>query len=235
MAATWSKWGIGVPHLSRRAFDDNTNALGTYTFAPTLAADGVTVLETALPELRRQSALRVLTEHRQTRTSSITSRRLGAFVQDQYQAQRPLRHHARPALRLAELSRHAAARLLSASLLCVGASIKNRRPFCAAAAASTTTASAVARCSTSRATAMLPGARSSCRSIPQRSPPTGCVPIYRLHRVAAQPPALAQLMPNAKIPYQIQYGLSIERQLGQRATGTISAYSMRGIRYVPLH
>ena len=31
------KFGAGVPHLNRRAFDDNTNALGTYTFGPTLA------------------------------------------------------------------------------------------------------------------------------------------------------------------------------------------------------
>ena len=42
-------------------------------------------------------------------------------------------------------------------------------------------------------------------------------------------PPLAQLEPNAKIPYQIQYGLSIERQLGERATGIVSVYSMRGI------
>ena len=69
------KFGIGIPHMSRRAYDDNTNALGTYTFGPTLAADGVTVLETALPELRRQPALRILCRTPATPTSSITSRR----------------------------------------------------------------------------------------------------------------------------------------------------------------
>ena len=42
------KMGASTPHLDRRGFDDNTNALGTYTFGPTLAADGVTVLQTAL-------------------------------------------------------------------------------------------------------------------------------------------------------------------------------------------
>src|SRR5579863_662344 len=42
------KFGAGVPHLNRRAFDDNTNAFGAYTFGPTLAADGVTVLTSAL-------------------------------------------------------------------------------------------------------------------------------------------------------------------------------------------
>src|ERR1700694_4362830 len=42
------KFGAGTPHISRRAFDDNTNALGSYTFGPTLASDGVTVLQSAL-------------------------------------------------------------------------------------------------------------------------------------------------------------------------------------------
>ena len=42
------KFGAGVPHIARRAFDDNTNALGSFTYAPTLAADGVTVLQSAL-------------------------------------------------------------------------------------------------------------------------------------------------------------------------------------------
>ena len=42
------KFGAAVPHISRRAFDDNTNALGSYTFGRTLAPDGVTVLTSAL-------------------------------------------------------------------------------------------------------------------------------------------------------------------------------------------
>ncbi|MGB8260205.1 MAG: hypothetical protein WCE75_07630, partial [Terracidiphilus sp.] len=46
---------------------------------------------------------------------------------------------------------------------------------------------------------------------------------------SAQPPALVQLAPHAKIPYQIQYGLSIERQLGEKAAGIVSVYSARGI------
>ena len=31
------------------------------------------------------------------------------------------------------------------------------------------------------------------------------------------------------MPYQIQYGLSIERQFGEKATGAVSVYSARGI------
>jgi hypothetical protein len=55
------------------------------------------------------------------------------------------------------------------------------------------------------------------------------VPITLCFTLLAQPPNIVQLAPNAKIPYQIQYGLSIERQLGERATGSMSVYSMRGI------
>jgi hypothetical protein len=64
---------------------------------------------------------------------------------------------------------------------------------------------------------------------PAAMPASGCVPITQCVAVTAQPPALAQLQPNAKIPYQIHYGVSIERQLGQHATGTVSVYSMRGV------
>jgi hypothetical protein len=64
---------------------------------------------------------------------------------------------------------------------------------------------------------------------PAALPATGCVPITNCVSLTAQPPALAQLEPHARIPYQIHYGLSIERQLGERATGTVSVYSMRGI------
>jgi hypothetical protein len=55
------------------------------------------------------------------------------------------------------------------------------------------------------------------------------VPITLCFTLLAQPPNIVQLAPHAKIPYQIQYGLSIERQLGEHATGTMSVYSMRGI------
>ncbi|HWB95262.1 MAG TPA: TonB-dependent receptor, partial [Bryobacteraceae bacterium] len=64
---------------------------------------------------------------------------------------------------------------------------------------------------------------------PAALPSTGCVPVDNCVALTAQPPALVELQPHAKIPYQIHYGLSIERQLGQRATGTVSVYSMRGV------
>jgi hypothetical protein len=64
---------------------------------------------------------------------------------------------------------------------------------------------------------------------PAQLPSSGCVPITNCLTLTAQPPSLAELEPNAKIPYQIQYGVSVERQLGEKATGVVSVYSARGI------
>jgi hypothetical protein len=60
-------------------------------------------------------------------------------------------------------------------------------------------------------------------------PVTGCVPVSACFTISEQPPSLAQLAPNARIPYQIQYGVSIERHLGETATAVVSAYSTREI------
>lgn len=43
------------------------------------------------------------------------------------------------------------------------------------------------------------------------------------------PPSLVELEPNARTPYQIHYGLSLERHIGERATATISVFSNRGV------
>jgi hypothetical protein len=64
---------------------------------------------------------------------------------------------------------------------------------------------------------------------PTSEPATGCVPVSDCTTVTDQPANLAELKPDAAIPYQMQYGLSIERQIGEKATAIVSAYSARGI------
>ena len=77
------KFGISIPHIDRRAFDDNTNALGTYTFGPTLAADGVSVLQTAL-----QNYANNLPSGFSQNTGDVHfiyhQQEMGAFIQDQF-------------------------------------------------------------------------------------------------------------------------------------------------------
>ena len=138
------KFGVGIPHLNRRAFDDNTNALGTYTFGPTLAAGRRHRPHTGAPELRQTNLPSGYSQNSGDMHFIYHQQEMGAFLQDQCEDQRPVLHHARPSLRLAELPRREAARLLAARLLRLGPRSRTRRPWCAAAAASTTTASAPA-------------------------------------------------------------------------------------------
>ena len=77
------KFGVGIPHINRRAFDDNTNALGTYTFGPTLAADGVTVLQSALEQLRANHPSGFSQNSGEVHFI-YHQQEMGAFVQDQF-------------------------------------------------------------------------------------------------------------------------------------------------------
>jgi hypothetical protein len=221
------KFGAGTPHISRRAFDDNTNALGTYTFGPTLASDGVTVLQTSfqnyaanLPSAFSQNTGDVHFIYQQ--------QELGGFVQDQFKAN--ARFAITPGLRY-DWQNFLAGRKLgfsprvsfawvldepSKTVVRGGGGIYYDR-FGSGPLLD------LARYETARRRAVL------LSLDPALLPATGCVPISECLTLTGQPPALVELAPNAKIPYQIQYGLSIERQLGETATGVVSVYSARGI------
>ena len=230
---TWSrgrnlvKGGVSIPHIGRRAYDDNTNELGTYTFAPTFAADGVTVLETAFQNYAAglPSGFTLATGD----THFIYHQQeMGAFIQDQIKLNGRLAitpgirydwQNFLASRRLGFSPRFSFAWVLdqkSKTIVRGGGGIYYDRfgggPLLD-----------LERYSTARR-------RSIVLSLdPAALPTSGCVPITNCMALSAQPPNLVQLEPNAKIPYQIHYGLSVERQLGQRATGTVSVYSMRGI------
>jgi hypothetical protein len=221
------KAGVGAPHIDRRAFDDNTNALGSYTFGPTLAADGVTVLQTAL-ENYKANLLSGFSQNTGDVHFVYRQDEVGAFVQDQFKWTSKfsitpgLRYDWQNFLggrRLGFSPRASFAWVLSEESKTVvrgGGGIYYDR-FGSGPLLD------LARYETARR-------RSVVLSLdPATLPSTGCVPITDCLTLTAQPPSLAVLEPNAKIPYQIQYGLSIERQLGERATGVVSVYSARGI------
>ena len=220
-------WGVNVPHFSRRAYDDETNELGTYTFSPTLAADGVTVLATAFQNYDDNLPTGYSQNTGQTHFI-YHQQEMGAFVQDQYKI--AARFSITPGLRydwqnfLADRRLGFSPRISfawvidpqSKTVLRGGGGMYYDR-FGGGPLLDLARYGDAAR-------------RSVILSLnPGTLPATGCVPISQCFDIARQPPALAQLMPNARIPYQIHYGLSIERQLGERATGTITAYSMHGV------
>jgi len=221
------KYGINIPHIDRRAFDDETNELGSYTFGPTVAADGVTVLQTSLQNYTANLPS-AYSQNTGDTHFIYHQQEMGAFVQDQIKVNN--RFSINPGLRydwqnfLAERRLGFSPRLSFAwvvdqdSKLIVrgGGGIYYDRTGGGALLD-------LERYSNARR-------RSIVFSLdPASLPQTGCVPITECEAIGAQPPNIVELAANAKIPYQIHYGISIERQLGEKATGTFSVYSMRGI------
>ncbi len=221
------KFGIGIPHISRRAFDDETNQLGSYTFAPTLAADGVTVLASALDNYA-SGLPSGFSENTGDTHFIYHQQEMGAFIQDQFKVNE--RFAIMPGLRydwqnfLANRRLGFSPRLSfawvldpqSKTIMRGGGGVYYDR-FGGGPLLDLVRYEAARR-------------RSVILSLnPATLPETGCVPITNCVALTEQPPALAELEPDAKIPYQLHYGLSVERALGERATGIVSVYQMRGI------
>jgi len=219
------KAGIGIPHIDRRAYDDNTNALGSYTFGPTVASDGFTVLQTALQNYASNSPSGYSQNTGDSRFI-YHQQEMGAFIQDQWKIGD--RFSITPGLRydwqnfLATRRLGFSPRASFAWVLDPDAKIVVRGGggiyydrFGSGPLLDLT------RYETAR--------RRSVKLSLDPSQDAGCVPITACIDIPTQPVSLAQLEPGAKLPYQMQYGLSIERQLGEKATGIVSVYSARGI------
>jgi hypothetical protein len=223
------KAGIGIPHFNRRAFDDNSNALGSYTFSPILAPDGVTVLTSALENYQNNLPSAYSINSGDTHFI-YHQQEMGAFLQDQFKV--TPRFAVTPGIRYDWQNFFATRRLgfsprvsfayvldqQSKTVLRGGGGIYYDR---------TGSGSLL---DLARYEAVQPRRRSVVTSLdPTAEPPAGCVPIGNCIDVTSLPVARVQLAPHARLPYEIHYGLSIERQLGEKATGTVSVYSMRQI------
>ncbi|HEY2466398.1 MAG TPA: TonB-dependent receptor [Terracidiphilus sp.] len=229
---TWShgrhtlKFGAGIPHISRRAFDDNTNALGTYTFGPTLNSDG-SVAETAL-----QNYANNLPSEFTQNTGDVHfiyhQQEMGAFIQDQWKIND--RFSITPGIRYDWQNFLAIKRLGFAPRVSFAYVLDQDSKLVLRGGGGlyydrfgSGPLLDLARYETARR-------RSVQISLnPADEPVTGCVPVGDCTTVTDEPANLAQLAPNSAIPYQIQYGLSVERQIGEKATAVVSGYSARGI------
>jgi hypothetical protein len=231
--ATWTrgrhmvKIGAGTPHISRRAFDDNTNALGSYTFGPTLAADGVTVLETALQNYAANLPS-AFTQNTGDTHFVYEQLEMGAFIQDQWKINP--RFSVTPGFRY-DWQNFLATRRLGFSPRASFAWVLSEESKTVVRGGGgiyydrfgSGPLLDLARYQNARRRAVVVSLD------PAGLPATGCVPVTNCVALTAQPPSLTQLAPNASLPYQIQYGLSLERQIGERATAIVSTYAARGI------
>jgi hypothetical protein len=221
------KLGAGTPHIDRRAYDDNTNSLGSYTFGPTLASDGVTVLQTALQNYAANLPSG-FTENTGQVHFIYHQQEMGAFIQDQFKVND--RFQITPGLRY-DWQNFLATRRLGFSPRVSFAWLLSEQSKTVVRGGG---GIYYDRLGSGPLLDLARYGNAARRALvlsldPATLPATGCVPITNCITLTAQPPSLAQLEPNAKIPYQIQYGLSIERQLGEKATGVVSVYSARGI------
>ncbi|MFC5865098.1 TonB-dependent receptor domain-containing protein [Acidicapsa dinghuensis] len=220
------KIGANVPHFSRRVFDDNTNNLGTYTFAPTLASDGVTVLASALQNYANNLPS-AFTENSGQSHFVYHQQELGAFIQDQWKVS-PV-FSITPGVRY-DWQNFLAQDRLSFSPRVSFAWVLNQNTKTVVRGGGGVYYDRFGGSPLLDLARYENGARRSVNVSldPSTLPASGCVPILECTTVSDAPANLVRMQSGASVPYQIQYGLSIERGFGKSATGVISTYSVKG-------
>jgi outer membrane receptor protein involved in Fe transport len=217
------KFGVNVPHFSRRVFEDHTNQGGSYTFSPTYAADGVTVIATALQNYQNNIPSGFSIAQGQTRFV-YHQQEVGGFFQDQIKLRQNF--SLTPGLRydwqkfLGGDRNNFSPRISfgyvldqkSKTVLRGGGGIYYDRIG----------GSPIADL------ARYQHASRELLQVSSRQQPL-CYPIAACVDTNLLPPSLVELDPGIRTPYRVNYGLSIERQIGEKATITIGGRRNRGI------
>ncbi len=216
------KFGMNLPHFSRRVRDDLTNQDGTYTFSPTYDATG-TLVTTAIQNQQANSPSGFSMQQGQTRFV-YHQQEVGGFFQDQiklkpwfsvtpglrYDWQNFLggdRNNFSPRLSFAWVWDQAHDLVLRG-----GGGIYYDR-----------TGSGPLVDLARYQFAKLRLLQLSANQQPL------CFPIADCVDTTALPPSLVELAPGIKTPYQIQYGLSLDRRVGEKGTVSIGGRMNRGV------
>jgi outer membrane receptor protein involved in Fe transport len=221
------KMGIGVPHMSRRALDDRTNALGSLTFAPSVEADGVTPVNSAIQNYAAQLPSGYSQNSGKERFI-YHQQELGIFIQDQWKVTDTF--SVTPGVRY-DWQNFLAKDVLTFSPRVSFAWLLNKDKKIVVRGGGGLYYDRFGSGPLADLVRYENGARRSVQLSlnPADEPAGGCGVITDCVDVAAQPTSLVKLQSNAKAPYQIQYGLSVERGFGKTGVGSISAYSIRGV------
>ena len=216
------KFGVNLPHFSRRVLDDHTNQDGTYTYSPTYAADG-SLIATAIDNQVAGNPSGYSVKQGQTRFV-YQQREVGGFIQDQikikpwfsitpglrYDWQNFLandRNDFSPRLSFALVLNQAHELVLRG-----GGGVYYDRSGSGPLAD----------------LARYQYAKLRLLQISANQQPL-CYPIDDCLDTAVLPPSFVELAPNIRTPYQIQYGLSLDRKVGEKGTVSIGGRMNRGV------
>ena len=216
------KFGVNLPHFSRRVLDDHTNQDGTYTYSPTYAADG-SLIATAIENQLAGNPSGYSVKQGQTRFV-YQQREVGGFIQDQikikpwfsitpglrYDWQNFLtndRNNFSPRLSFALVLNQAHELVLRG-----GGGVYYDRSGSGPLAD----------------LARYQYAKLRLLQISANQQPL-CYPIDDCLDTAVLPPSFVELAPNIRTPYQIQYGLSLDRKVGEKGTVSIGGRMNRGV------
>jgi len=217
------KFGAQIPNMNRRVLEDLTNSSGTYVFGSTYAANG-TLTATALENYQAAKPSEFSIQQGQTRYV-YQQKEVGAFIQDQIRVSSIF--SLTPGLRydwqnyLAGNKKDFAPRLSFALVLDKehevvlrgGGGVYYDRP------------------SYMPLVDLARYAQSSLRQllISSNQQPL-CFPIANCLDLSTLPATRYELEPGIETPYQINYGISVERKVGEKGTISIGGRINRGVR-----
>jgi hypothetical protein len=216
------KFGVNLPHFSRRVLDDHTNEDGTYTFSPTYAADG-TLVSTAIQNQQAGIPSGFSIQQGQTRFV-YHQQEVGGFVQDQIKLKSWF--SVTPGLRYDWQN-------------VMAGDVNNFSPRLSFAWVWDQTHELVLRggggiyydrigSGPLADLARYKDARLRQLEISSNQQAL-CYPITDCVDTSLLPPSLVEWAPGVKTPYQIEYGLTLDRKVGEKGTVSIGGRMNRGV------
>lgn len=217
------KFGVNMPHMSRRVLEDHTNSAGTYTYGPTYAADG-TLIASSIQNYEAGQPSGFSIQQGQTRFV-YHQQELGAFFQDQIKL--------RPFFSLTPGLRYDWQNF-------PGSDVNNFSPRISFALVLNKNSGTVLRggggiyYDRTGSGPLADLARyeyADLRLLQISSNQQAlCNPIENCADVAALPPSLVERAPGLSTPYQVDYGILLERRVGEKGNISIGGRVNRGIK-----
>lgn len=216
------KFGLNVPHFSRRVLDDRSDRLGTYTYSPTYAPDG-SLLVTAIQNQQAGDPSGFTIKQGQTRFV-YHQQEVGAFVQDQIKIFP--RFSVTPGLRWDwQNFLHSDVDNFSPRIS-FGLVLDQKHEMVLRGGGGVY----FDRIGSSPLLDLARYGDEKLRllQMSENQQPL-CYPITACVDVSALPPSIVEKAPGIRTPYQIQYGVLVERRVGEKATVSVGGRMNRGV------